>query len=99
MKRALRKIYLKSRQVLGNPPLPEEQLGCKPDEMDLRDLEKTVSMNRPITREHYLERINKREIINQLMKVKYTWGDTFFATVFGGRDGSIPVELHPVPAD
>ncbi len=37
----------------------------------------------------------KSEIINELMQEKYTWGDTFFATIFG-RDGSIPIELHEV---
>ena len=41
-------------------------------------------------------RPDKSEIINELMAEKYTWGDTFFATVFGSRDGSIPIELHEV---
>ncbi len=40
-------------------------------------------------------RPDKSEIINELMQEKYTWGDTFFATIFG-RDGSIPIELHEV---
>jgi len=30
------------------------------------------------------------------MQEKYTWGDTFFATLLGSRNGSIPLELHPV---
>ena len=41
-------------------------------------------------------RPDKSEIINELMQEKYTWGDTFFATLFGGREGSIPIELHEV---
>lgn len=39
-------------------------------------------------------RPEKSEIINDLMQQKYTWGDSFIATVLGGRDGSIPVELQ-----
>jgi len=42
-------------------------------------------------------RPDKSEVINKLMLDKYTWGDTFFATLFGGRQGSIPIELHEVP--
>lgn len=38
----------------------------------------------------------KSDIVNRLMQEKYTWGDTFFATVFGSRDGSIPIELRRV---
>jgi len=41
-------------------------------------------------------REDKSEKINQLMQSKYTWGDTFFAVAFGGREGSIPIELHAV---
>ncbi len=41
----------------------------------------------------------KSDIVNGLMQKKYTWGDTFFATVFGSRDGSVPIELQPVGAD
>jgi len=41
-------------------------------------------------------RPEKETIINELMQNKYTWGDTFFAIVFGGREGSIPIELHEV---
>jgi hypothetical protein len=41
-------------------------------------------------------RPDKSEVINLLMKDKYTWGDTFFATLFGAREGSIPIELHEV---
>ena len=37
----------------------------------------------------------KREIINQLMKEKYTWGDTFFATVFGGSEASAGAFFGP----
>ena len=41
-------------------------------------------------------RPDKSERINDMMQEKYTWGDTFFATMLGSRDGSIPLELHPV---
>jgi predicted outer membrane lipoprotein len=41
-------------------------------------------------------RPDKSDLINDLMSKKYTWGDDFFATMFGSRDGSIPVELHEV---
>ncbi|MBL4727823.1 MAG: hypothetical protein JKY40_00385 [Gammaproteobacteria bacterium] len=43
-----------------------------------------------------VQRPDKSERINDMMQEKYTWGDTFFATVLGSRDGSIPLELHPV---
>ena len=39
----------------------------------------------------------KSEIVNRLMRDKYTWGDAFFATVFGSREGSIPIELRRIP--
>ena len=42
-------------------------------------------------------RQDKRERINNLMNEKYTWGDDFINVLVGGRDGSIPIELHPVP--
>ncbi|NQV69993.1 MAG: hypothetical protein HQ498_08205 [Pseudohongiella sp.] len=41
-----------------------------------------------------LPRQEKSDRINELMQQKYTWGDTFFAYVVGGREGSTPVELH-----
>ncbi len=41
---------------------------------------------------------SKSAIVNQLMQKKYTWGDTFFATVFGSREGSTPIGLHPARA-
>ncbi|MFP6808301.1 MAG: hypothetical protein VB957_14160 [Pseudomonadales bacterium] len=41
-------------------------------------------------------RLDKSALINKLMLEKYTWGDEFFATVFGSRAGSIPIELHLV---
>ena len=53
-----------------------------------------------VTRQFTSElREDKQRRINSLMRIKYTWGDVFFATFFGGREGSIPVELHPVPDD
>jgi hypothetical protein len=41
-------------------------------------------------------RPGKRQLVNDLMLEKYTWGDSFFATFFGSRDGSVPVELRPI---
>jgi hypothetical protein len=43
-----------------------------------------------------VQRADKSERINGKMQEKYTWGDTFFATMLGSREGSIPLELHPV---
>jgi hypothetical protein len=43
-----------------------------------------------------VQRPDKSVRINDMMQEKYTWGDTFFATVLGSRDGPIPLELHPV---
>jgi len=43
-----------------------------------------------------VQRPDKSEKINNMMQQKYTWGDTFFAAVLGSRDGSIPLELHPI---
>ena len=43
-----------------------------------------------------VQRADKSERINAKMQEKYTWGDTFFATMLGSREGSIPLELHPV---
>ena len=43
-----------------------------------------------------VQRADKSERINDMMQEKYTWGDTFFATLLGSRDGSIPLELHRV---
>lgn len=41
-----------------------------------------------------VQRPDKSRKINDLMYEKYTWGDDFFAAVLGGREGSIPIELH-----
>lgn len=40
-------------------------------------------------------REDKADTINQLMQTKYTWGDSVMAAMVGGREGAIPVELHP----
>ncbi len=60
---------------------------------------KTVQLTRGDTRKTYetLTRLDKSDLINDLMQKKYTWGETFFVTMFGGREGSIPIELHEVP--
>jgi len=59
---------------------------------------KTISLTRNGKTKNYeaITRPEKSGIINKLMYEKYTWGDTFFATLFGGREGSIPIELHEV---
>ena len=41
-------------------------------------------------------RPDKSTRINALMLEKYTWGDNLIAMMVGSRDGSIPVELHPL---
>lgn len=43
-----------------------------------------------------VQRPGKSQRINEMMQEKYTWGDTFFATMLGSREGSIPLELHLV---
>ncbi len=42
-----------------------------------------------------ISRPELRDIINQLMRDKYTWGDQFISVVIGGRDNAMPVELRP----
>ena len=42
------------------------------------------------------DRPEKSGRINDLMQSKYTWGDDLIAVLVGSREGSIPVELHPV---
>tara|TARA_R110002072_G_scaffold1780_11_gene14882 strand:- start:15549 stop:15953 length:405 start_codon:yes stop_codon:yes gene_type:complete len=37
----------------------------------------------------------KSDAVNRAMQDKYTWGDTFIGSLFGGRQGSIPIELVP----
>lgn len=39
---------------------------------------------------------SKGMVVNQLMQAKYTWGDTFIGKLFGGREGSIAIELQPI---
>lgn len=55
-----------------------------------------LGRNGDLSRYNTVLRQDKSARINQLMQQKYTWGDTFFAFVTGSRDGSIPVELHPL---
>ena len=43
-----------------------------------------------------VQRPDKSDKINALMQQKYTWGDSFFAIMLGSREGSIPLELHPL---
>ncbi len=42
-------------------------------------------------------RPEKSATINDLMQAKYTWGDSFMAVLAGSREGSIPIELQPLP--
>ena len=39
-------------------------------------------------------RQSKSAQINELMREKYGWGDSFIGHLTGGRDGSIPIELR-----
>jgi hypothetical protein len=59
---------------------------------------KTVQVTRgEVTKTYETKtRPDKSDLINDLMQKKYTWGDAFFATMFGSRAGSIPIELHEV---
>ena len=41
-------------------------------------------------------RRDKSDRINHLMREKYTWGDKVVGVMVGSRDGSIPIELHPL---
>ena len=43
-----------------------------------------------------VQRPDKSDKINAMMQQKYTWGDSFFAVMLGSREGSIPLELHPL---
>lgn len=58
--------------------------------------EVTVSRDGVTNKYRVEQRPDKSEKINALMQEKYTWGDTFFAVMLGSREGSIPLELHPV---
>ncbi len=57
-----------------------------------------IQVSRSGNRQSYtvVPRPDKSEKINALMQEKYTWGDSFFAIMLGSREGSIPLELHPV---
>lgn len=39
----------------------------------------------------------KSDAVNAVMQAKYTWGDTFIGMLVGSREGSIPIEMRPVP--
>lgn len=41
-------------------------------------------------------RSDKRDLVNELMQAKYTWGDSVIAFLVGSREGSIPIELHKI---
>lgn len=58
----------------------------------------TIEVTRNGERRSYTTvlRQEKSARINQLMNDKYTWGDDFIALLVGSREGSIPVELHPL---
>ena len=53
-----------------------------------------LTRNGETARYFFVLRPDKSERINELMQQKYTWGDSFIAALVGGREGSIPVELH-----
>ena len=58
---------------------------------------KEVSLTRRGATQCYTTRLrrDKHVQINLLMQTKYTWGDSLIDAIFGGREGSIPIELHP----
>ena len=58
----------------------------------------TIEVTRNGERRRYTTvlRQEKSARINQLMNDKYGWGDDFIALLVGSREGSIPVELHPI---
>jgi hypothetical protein len=39
-------------------------------------------------------RTAKSGLVNELMRTKYTWGDTVITVLTGTREGSVPIELH-----
>ena len=40
-------------------------------------------------------RQDKSDLVNELMRAKYTWGDSVIGMLTGSRKGSVPIELHP----
>jgi len=54
-----------------------------------------VTRNGETQRYTVVQRPDKSEHINALMRQKYGWGDAFMGLLVGGREGSIPLELHP----
>ena len=40
-------------------------------------------------------RQDKSDLVNELMRAKYTWGDSVIGMLTGSREGSVPIELHP----
>jgi len=59
----------------------------------------SVELSRGAQRARYkpVPRPDKSVRINELMQAKYTWGDSVIATLVGSREGSIPIELQPLP--
>ena len=59
----------------------------------------TIALVRGGERQEYEVRARpeKSDRINELMQQKYTWGDSLIAAMVGSREGSIPLELIPVP--
>ncbi|MEQ8955874.1 MAG: hypothetical protein RL120_17205, partial [Gammaproteobacteria bacterium] len=55
-----------------------------------------VALTRAGERRNYrtVLRPDKADVINRLMREKYTWGDWLIEVLIGGREGSMPVELH-----
>ncbi len=58
---------------------------------------KEIRLTRKDITQCYTTRLrrDKDAQINALMQAKYTWGDSLIGALFGGREGSIPIELHP----
>ncbi|GAB5500866.1 MAG: hypothetical protein PsegKO_31770 [Pseudohongiellaceae bacterium] len=59
----------------------------------------SVELSRDGQRARYepVLRPDKSARINELMQAKYSWGDSVIAALVGSRDGSIPIELQPLP--
>lgn len=59
--------------------------------------ESGFELTRDGNRDRYMAvpRVDKRDSINALMRAKYTWGDRVIAALVGGRDVSVPLQLHP----
>lgn len=84
----LRRLQLKTREVLGRPPLAEEQLGALPDPADPRDYVKTGVGDSGLT--FSLRTYGQREALDQGRTNSCTGhaGSTFLFNLFGRLIGT-----------